>query len=253
VLLPKLQVIADKVLPGSQYGFRAVRSTIDAVFVSRQLQEKGMEEQRPLYVAFVDLTKAFDLISKSGLFAILRRFDCPETLLNIILKLHDDMHAAVQVDGSRSRRFPIKRGVKQGCVLAPTFFAIFFTALLIRGNSKLSCLLLPCHTSGKLFNLSRFRAKSEVRRLFIRELLYADDAAFVPTSTSTLQNLCSSFVSACAEFNTTISLSKTVCLSQRRYPSPHKGSYKGSCAASSRNVLLSAINSQQHELPEIGA
>jgi len=80
---------------------------------------------------------------------------------------------------------------------------------------------LHCRTSGKLFDLSRFRAKLKVRRLFIRELLYADDAAFVATSTSNLQNLCSSFASACAEFHTTISLSKTVVLSQGLCSSPH--------------------------------
>ena len=85
----------------------------------RQLQEKCIEQQRPLYVAFINLTKAFDLVGRSGLFAILRRFGCPNVLLSIILKLHSDMHATVQVDGLRSGRFPIKRGVKQGCILLP--------------------------------------------------------------------------------------------------------------------------------------
>jgi len=89
-------------------------------------------------VAFIHLTKAFDLVSRSGLFAILRRFGCPDTLLNIILKLHDDMHATVQVNGSRSRRFPTKRGVKQGRVLAPGVFATFFTALLEKMMRKIT-------------------------------------------------------------------------------------------------------------------
>ena len=40
VLLPRLQVIADRVLPESQCGFRASRSTIDTVFTLRHLQEK---------------------------------------------------------------------------------------------------------------------------------------------------------------------------------------------------------------------
>ena len=89
------------------------------------------------------------------------------------------MHPTAQVNGSISRCFPIKRGVKQGCVLTLTLFAIFFTALLIRAFSKPCGVLLHCRTSGKLFDLSRFRGKSKVRRLFIRKLLYADDAAFV--------------------------------------------------------------------------
>ena len=100
----------------------------------RPLQAKCIEQQCPLYVAFTDLTKAFNLVSRYGLFAILRRFGCPGTLLNMILKLHDDMHPNVQVNGSRSHHFLIKHGVTQECVLAPTLFAIFFTALLIIGG-----------------------------------------------------------------------------------------------------------------------
>ena len=43
VLLLRLQVIADRILPESECGFRASRSTIDAVFTLRQLQEKCIE------------------------------------------------------------------------------------------------------------------------------------------------------------------------------------------------------------------
>ena len=198
VLLPWLQVIADKVLPMSGSGFRALRQPLIRCSHLRQLQEKHLELQRPLYVAFIDLTKTFDLVGRSGLFAILRRIGCPATLLSIILKLHDGMHETVQVDRLGSRPFPIKRSVKLGRILAPNLFAIFFTAVLIRVFPKPSGVLLPCCASGKLFTPSRLRAKSEVRRLFIRELVYADDTAFV--ATSTLQNFCRSFVSACAEY-----------------------------------------------------
>ena len=50
------------------------------------------------------------------------------------------------------------------------------------------------------------------RQLFIRELLYADEAAFMAITTPTLQNFCSSFANACAELD--ISISKTVVLPQ---------------------------------------
>jgi len=57
VLFPRLQVITDRVLPESQCGFRVTRSTIDAVLTLRQLQEKCIEQQRPLHMAFIGLTK----------------------------------------------------------------------------------------------------------------------------------------------------------------------------------------------------
>ncbi len=50
----------------------AGRSTLDMIFSVRQLQEKCVEQQRPLYMVFVDLTKAFAYVSRSGLFHVLQ-------------------------------------------------------------------------------------------------------------------------------------------------------------------------------------
>ena len=63
----KLQVLAERIYPESQCGFRAKMATIDMIFSLRQLQEKCREQGKPLYVAFIDLTKAFDLVSRDGL------------------------------------------------------------------------------------------------------------------------------------------------------------------------------------------
>ena len=38
------------------------------------------EQQQPLYLAFVDLTKAFDLVSRTGLFKLLEKIGCPPKL-----------------------------------------------------------------------------------------------------------------------------------------------------------------------------
>ncbi|PIK34997.1 putative RNA-directed DNA polymerase from mobile element jockey-like [Apostichopus japonicus] len=129
VVLARLQVLADRVYPESQCGFRSGRSTIDMIFSVRQLQEKCREQQQPLFLAFVDLTKAFDLVSRSGLFKLLQ-IGCPSTLLSIIMSFHTNMKSTVIFNGSTSKPFETKSGVKQGCVLAPTLFGIFFSLLL---------------------------------------------------------------------------------------------------------------------------
>ena len=54
-------------LPESQCGFRKNRGTIDMIFTARQLQEKCQEQNVDLYMTFVDLTKAFDTVSREGL------------------------------------------------------------------------------------------------------------------------------------------------------------------------------------------
>lgn len=77
ILLTRLQKLVKRVYPESQCGFRAEKSTVDMIFSLRQLQEKCREQQMPLYVAFIDLTKAFDLVSRDGLFKALKKIGCP--------------------------------------------------------------------------------------------------------------------------------------------------------------------------------
>ena len=44
----------------SEFGFVPERGTTDAIFVEKQLQEKYLAANKRLYMAFVDLEKAFD-------------------------------------------------------------------------------------------------------------------------------------------------------------------------------------------------
>ena len=113
VVLKRLQVLAEQVYSESQFGFRANRSTIDMTFSRKQLQEKCREQRQPLFVAFIDLTKALDLVTYIG---------CPPKLLSIIRSFHEDMKGTVVFDGSASAAFNIRSGAKQGCALAPTLF-----------------------------------------------------------------------------------------------------------------------------------
>ena len=48
------------ILPEEQSGFRPNRSTTDTMFVIRRLQELAQKKQLPLYLCFIDLTKAYD-------------------------------------------------------------------------------------------------------------------------------------------------------------------------------------------------
>ncbi|CAE1312642.1 unnamed protein product [Acanthosepion pharaonis] len=70
VFLPHLQSLASHVYPESQCSFRAGRSTVDMILL-RQMKEKCCEQQKPLYITFFDLTKAFELVSRSRLFILL--------------------------------------------------------------------------------------------------------------------------------------------------------------------------------------
>jgi len=71
------------------------------------------------------------------------------------------------------RKFDVSRGVEQGFVLAPTLFKIFFSVLLCFAFLESSGILLHLHSGAELFNLNRLRAKTKVRRMLVRERLYA--------------------------------------------------------------------------------
>ena len=122
VFLARLQILADRIYPEYQCGFRSGRSTGDMIFSVRQLQEKCREQQQSLYLAFIDLNKAFDMVSRTGLFKLLEKIVCSPKLLNIIASFHVNMHGTVSFDGEISEPFKSDSGVKQGCVLALTLF-----------------------------------------------------------------------------------------------------------------------------------
>ena len=166
IVLKRLQALGERVYPQSQCGFRKDRPTIDMIFSLRQLQEKCREQQQPLFIAFIDLTKAFDLVSRDGLFKILSRIGCPLKLLSIIKSFHSDIKGTVVFDGSTSDSFSIRSGVKQGCVIAPTLFVlegIFFAITLKHafGNTA-EGIYLRTRSDGKLCNISRLKTKSKI-------------------------------------------------------------------------------------------
>ena len=55
---------AKGLLPKEQCGFRPDRSTTDMVLVVRRLQEIGRKEGVSLFMCFIDLQKAYDIVDR---------------------------------------------------------------------------------------------------------------------------------------------------------------------------------------------
>ena len=62
----------------SQFGSVPGTGTTDAIFVVRQLQEKYLAANKRLYMAFVDLEKAFDRVPRKVIWWALRKLDVDE-------------------------------------------------------------------------------------------------------------------------------------------------------------------------------
>ncbi|KAK2188624.1 hypothetical protein NP493_126g00031 [Ridgeia piscesae] len=106
------------------------RSTVDMVFCLRQIQEKCIEQNRPLYMVYVDFSKAFEV-------------------------LRTGMMANVSVGGGVLESFSLTNGVKQGCVLAPTLFSIFLSAMLDEAFRDMGDgVYIQSRQSADLFNVA---------------------------------------------------------------------------------------------------
>ena len=184
-----LEHVVDLVLPESQCGFRRGCSTIDMIFVARQLQEKCCEQHQDLYLAFVDLTKAFDAVNRD-LWNILCKFVCPPTFIAILQQFHTGMFAQVVMAGSQSSSYPVEVGMKQGCVLAPIIFNLLLVAITLVSHRDLQssdCVGIAYRLDGGLFNLWRLQAKTKTSFAMISALQYADDTAFPSLTADGLQ------------------------------------------------------------------
>ena len=149
----------------------------------------------PLYIAFINLTKAFELVSRDGLFKALHKIGCRlPRLHSLIESFHSNMKGTVQFNGNLSEPFDMHSRVKQGCVLTLTLFGIFF-ALLLRhafGTAQ-EGIYLQTRSDGSLFNLAHLKARTKVCEALIRDMLFADDAAVMTHTQRELQLLMDHF------------------------------------------------------------
>ena len=113
----------------SQFGFVPGRGTTDAIFVVRQLQEKYLAVNKRLYMAFVDLEKAFDRVPRKVIWWALRKLGVEEWIVRLVKGMYANAQSRVHVSEGFSKEFEVKVGVHQGSVLSPLLFIIVLEAL----------------------------------------------------------------------------------------------------------------------------
>ena len=212
----------ENILPDQQCGFRPQRATVDMMFVVRRLHELARKKDTPSYLCFVDLTKAYDSVNQTLLWDVHARFGVPPRMLAVIRQFHDGMQACVGLDdGECSDTFDVGQGLRQGCLLAPLLFNMFFTAVLRVAEKRF---LADAAITDNMVQLQRKMEKGEkkgtsrtgrvdgrrekegeeVQRLW--GMLYADDAGIVSEG---LERMMTVMVTACSSFGLTVSEAKT--------------------------------------------
>ena len=125
-----------------QFGFMAGKGTTDAIFIVRQLQEKYLAKKKDLWMAFVDLEKAFDRVPREVVWWALRSLGVDEWMVSVIRAMYTDTSTMVKLNAKVSKGFRVKVGVHQGSVLSPLLFIIVLEALSRRFRGGLPMELL---------------------------------------------------------------------------------------------------------------
>ena len=119
------QVVIDNM----QFGFMPGQGTTDAVFIVRQVQEKYRSKGKSLYMAFVDLEKAFDRIPRLVLRWAMRQLNADEWLISAVMVMYDGVATVVRTPFGDLHSFPVRVGVHQGSILSPLLFAMVMEAI----------------------------------------------------------------------------------------------------------------------------
>ncbi|KAI5695434.1 hypothetical protein M8J75_016624 [Diaphorina citri] len=125
IIKRRIEMKIDLELSEDQFGFRNGRGTREAILSLRLLTEESMRVKRPLFIAFVDLQKAFDNVNWNIMFNILKETGINFKDRRVIHSLYKNQVAGIKVNNSERRTAKIRKGVRQGCNLSPYLFNLY--------------------------------------------------------------------------------------------------------------------------------
>ena len=185
-------------LGNEQAGFRSGQSTMDHVFVLHHILDYYRQRGKAIYCAFVDYSKAFDLINRSALWCKLINHGVSGKILTVIQNMYQGAKSCVRANGKLSGFFKCTAGVRQGENLSPILFAIYlndfqqFLAERMDGLRDLNSCLEEYDMFAKLC-----------------VLLYADDTVILAESEPDLQCALDGLAEYCKLWDLTVNLDKT--------------------------------------------
>eukprot|EP00660_Eupelagonema_oceanica_P015280 gene15280-6738_t len=211
IVAARLGGFAEGLLTESSNGFRPGRGTTDCIALVRALIDRACNSDGSLHCVFIDLRKCFDRVHRQGLWLTLQRQGVPPKLLSVCRALHDGMEARVRVDGSLSEPFPVRTGVRQGCLIAPVLLNLFYAAVLAEWRRLAPTdITIRFAVDAKLTNCNRtFRAAD---RSHIGDTVYADDTTLLSSSWETAKAQWHRYIDTVGKFGLTIAFAKTKAL-----------------------------------------
>jgi len=132
IIIDRMETFYNKNLLKTQFGFRKNKGCNDGIFVMKQLQSIAIQQNRPLYTCFVDLSSAYDHINRKALFQSIKNrinptgFDNNDNLkcVRILEQLYNYTTAFIK-DEDPASKFIVSTGIRQGGNEAQNLFVLY--------------------------------------------------------------------------------------------------------------------------------
>ncbi|KAG7308712.1 hypothetical protein JYU34_005936 [Plutella xylostella] len=167
-------------LHDAQFGFRSGLSTESAILCLKQAVQYYTARKTPVLACFLDLSKAFDLVSYNVLWRKLREdTTLPPEIGSIFKFWYGNQTNSVRWAGADSSVYRLECGVRQGGLSSPRLFNLYMNRLI----AGLGSTRVGCHIDGVCVN----------------NISYADDMVLLSPSIGALRKLltvCESYAEA---------------------------------------------------------
>jgi hypothetical protein len=100
------------------------RSTIEAIFLIRQVMQWFREQKKDLHMVFIDLEKAYDKIPRNVMWWVLDKHKVPTKYVTLIKDMYNNAMTSVRTNDGNIDYFLIKIGLHQGSALSPYLFSL---------------------------------------------------------------------------------------------------------------------------------
>ena len=95
------------------------------MYILRTVIERSIEVNKDLHLCFIDYTKAFDKVRHVNMIRMLEDLQIDGKDLRLVKNIYWKQQAAIRIDNEVGQYQPIKRGVRQGCVMSPDLFSLY--------------------------------------------------------------------------------------------------------------------------------
>jgi hypothetical protein len=98
----------------SQFGFMPGRSTMEAIFLIRQLIERCREQKKGPHMVFIDLEKAYDKVPRNIMWWVLQKHKVSTKCITLIKDMYDNVVTSIRIN----------IGLHQGSAMSSYLFAL---------------------------------------------------------------------------------------------------------------------------------